>query len=81
MERGNEVSFYSRRRLIIGEIRRLAWPGGEGGLSRAATAKELETRQQQAGLSLTRLNELLRRPQRRENVSHGRARKGQRRRR
>ena len=30
--RGNEVSFYSRRRLIIGEIRRLARAGG-GGLS------------------------------------------------
>lgn len=26
--RGNEVSFYSRRRLIIGEIRRLARQGG-----------------------------------------------------
>jgi hypothetical protein len=37
--RGNEVSFYSRRRLIIGEIRRLARQ--RGGLSLAAAAEEI----------------------------------------
>jgi hypothetical protein len=57
--RGNEVSFYSRRRLIVGEIRRLARQGG--GQSLAAAAEELETRRRQDGLSLTGLNELLRR--------------------
>jgi hypothetical protein len=78
--RGKEVSFYSRRRLIIGEIRRLARAGGET-LSLAAAAEELETRRRQAGLSLTGLNEQLRRPQRPgEDVTHGRVRKEHRRR-
>ena len=55
---GSEVSFYSRRRLIVTEIRRL----GERGMSLAAAAQELETRRRREGLSLTRLNERLRRP-------------------
>lgn len=67
--RGNEVSFYSRRRLIIGEIRRLARQGG--GLSLAAAAEELEARRRQNGLSLTGLNELLRRPERGPTVTPG----------
>ena len=58
--RGNEVSFYSRRRLIIKEIQRLAQQGGT--ISLTAAAEELETRRRQEGLSLTGLNELFRRP-------------------
>src|SRR5271163_3056074 len=77
--RGNEASFYSRRRLIIKEIQRLAQQ--EGAVSLTAAAEELETRRRQEGLSLTGLNELLRRPQQqREAVTCSRARKGQRRR-
>ena len=67
--RGNEVSFYSRRRLIIGEIRRLAQQGGR--LSLAAAAEALETRRRREGLSLTGLNELLRRPERGHTVTPG----------
>ena len=67
--RGNEVSFYSRRRLIVGEIRRLARQEGEQSL--AAAAEELEARRRQDGLSLTRLNELLRRPEREQSVTPG----------
>jgi hypothetical protein len=71
---GKEVSFYGRRRPIIGEIRRLARRGGEA-LDLTAAAEELEARRRQAGLSLTRLNEQLRRPQgREENITRGRSR-------
>jgi hypothetical protein len=46
-----------------------------------AAAEELEARRRQAGLSLTGLNEQLRRPQRREeDVTHDRVRKEHRRR-
>jgi hypothetical protein len=67
--RGNEVSFYSRRRLIISEIRRLAQQGG--GQSLTAAAEELEARRRQGGLSFTGLNELLRRPARGQSVTPG----------
>jgi hypothetical protein len=67
--RGNEVSFYSRRRLIIGEIRRLTRQGN--GLSLAAAAEALETRRRREKLSLTGLNELLRRPERGHTVTPG----------
>ena len=73
--RGKEASFYSRRRLIIGETRRLAARPGRVGLNLADAAEELETRRRQAGLSLTGLNEQLRRPQPagRENGTQDRA--------
>jgi hypothetical protein len=56
----SEVSFYSRRRLLVGEIRRLHHARG---ISLAAAAQELEAHRRQEGLSLTALNERLRRPQ------------------
>jgi hypothetical protein len=55
----SEVSFYSRRRLIIGEIRRLQHARG---ISLTVAVQELEARRRQEGLSLTGLNERLRRP-------------------
>ena len=58
------------------------WHGPEGGgLNLTLAAEELETRRRQAGLSLTGLNEQLRRPLGpAEDVMHGRVRKEHRRR-
>lgn len=58
---GNEAAFYCRRRRIIDEIRRLTQRDGRV-LSLTAAAEELEGRRRREGLSLLKLNELLRRP-------------------
>jgi hypothetical protein len=53
---------------------------GKGETLDLAAAEELEARRRQTGLSLTRLNEQLRRPQGgEENITHGRVRKKHRR--